>query len=79
MHLQKQIKNSKQIKKECNVDIGSEVEKLLKQEVCEIKLELQKLRDINLKLKSNYEKEIQDLLSKKQKIEKINLDINKGK
>ena len=58
--------------------MDEEVIILLKSEVIELKEELKRLSDEREGRESNHQKEITKLIEQKQKIEKINIDINKG-
>ena len=64
-------------KKSCN-GITSQIEHLMKEEIVNLKSELTCLKEETNKIKKQLQLKIENLLEKNQKLEKINLSINKG-
>lgn len=65
--------------KKMEMEIEFEVNKLLKQEIVDLKLELEKLKKEKDSWQDQANKKTRDLVLQKQNLENINVSINKGK
>jgi predicted metal-dependent peptidase len=66
-------------KKQFESEMDFEINKLLKQEIVDLKLEVENLKKEKLAVDNQKSFQAKEILIKKQNLEKINIDINKGK
>jgi hypothetical protein len=74
----KEGKKKEKTMNEMNKEIDFEVNKLLKQEIVDLKLEIELLNKEKESWEQKANNSTRDLLLKKQNLESINVDINKG-